>query len=30
MEFLIFWIFIGAMLVPIAIYLDKKRSKKND
>ena len=28
MEFLLFWIFIGAMLVPVAIYLDTKRSNK--
>lgn len=30
MEFLLFWIFIGAFLVPVAIYLDKKRSNQND
>jgi hypothetical protein len=30
MEFLLFWIFIAAMLVPVAIYLDTKRNNKND
>ena len=30
MEFLLFWIFIAVLLVPVAIYLDKKGSKKND
>lgn len=30
MEFLLFWIFVGALLVPVAIYLDKKKGKKND
>ncbi len=28
MEFLLFWIFVGALLVPVAVNLDKKRNNK--
>ena len=28
MEFLLFWIFVGALLFPIAVSLDKKRNNQ--